>query len=113
VPHEYIHAGHPPRARARGGLQPHRADDHGRDRRDPDGNRPAKLPQLRDPGQLVSATNGLSATQANMERYFQDNRTYLAANGFTPPCTTASALRHFTVSCPNVTHRDHFPASGR
>lgn len=53
-------------------------------------------------GQLVSATNGLSATQANMERYFQDNRTYLAANGFTPPCATATAYGNFTVSCPTV-----------
>jgi type IV pilus assembly protein PilE len=50
-------------------------------------------------GQLVSATNGLSATQANMERYFQDNRTYLAANGFTPPCLTATVYGNFTVSC--------------
>jgi type IV pilus assembly protein PilE len=53
-------------------------------------------------GQLVSATNGLSAVQANMERYFQDNRTYLAANGFTPPCATATVYGTFTVSCPTV-----------
>ena len=51
-------------------------------------------------GQLVNATNGLSAVQANMERYFQDNRTYLAANGFTPPCSTATTYGTFTVSCP-------------
>jgi type IV pilus assembly protein PilE len=53
-------------------------------------------------GQLVSATNGLSATQANMERYFQDNRTYLAANGFNPPCLTPVLYGTFTVSCPLV-----------
>ena len=53
-------------------------------------------------GQLVSATNGLSAVQANMERYFQDNRTYLAANGFTPPCATAVPYGTFSVSCPTV-----------
>jgi len=53
-------------------------------------------------GQLVNATNGLSATQANMERYFQDNRTYVAANGFIPPCTTPVIYGTFTVSCPNV-----------
>ena len=51
-------------------------------------------------GQLVNATNGLSAVSANMERYFQDNRTYLAANGFTPPCVTAARYGTFTVSCP-------------
>jgi type IV pilus assembly protein PilE len=53
-------------------------------------------------GQLVSATDGLSATQANMERYFQDNRTYVAANGFIPPCTTPTVYGTFTVSCPTV-----------
>jgi len=53
-------------------------------------------------GQLVNATDGLSATQANMERYFQDNRTYVAANGFIPPCTTPTVYGTFTVSCPTV-----------
>ena len=53
-------------------------------------------------GQVVQATNGLSAVSANMERYFQDNRTYLAANGFTPPCATPAVYGTFTVSCPNV-----------
>jgi type IV pilus assembly protein PilE len=37
-----------------------------------------------------------------MERYFQDNRTYLAANGFTPPCATAATYGTFSVSCPTV-----------
>jgi len=43
-------------------------------------------------GQVVNATNGLSAVSANMERYFQDNRQY---NSVTPgaapasPCDTA------------------------
>jgi Tfp pilus assembly protein PilE len=53
-------------------------------------------------GQLTNATNGLSAVSANMERYFQDNRTYLAANGFTPPCQTAVPYGLFTVSCPTT-----------
>ncbi len=59
-------------------------------------------------GQLVSATNGLSAVQANMERYFQDNRTYMAANGFTPPCTTAVPYGMFSVSCPTVLTQNTF-----
>jgi type IV pilus assembly protein PilE len=60
-------------------------------------------------GQLTSATDALSAMQANMERYFQDNRTYLAANGFTPPCavtpspTYGTTGSQFTVSCPTLT----------
>jgi prepilin-type N-terminal cleavage/methylation domain-containing protein len=53
-------------------------------------------------GQLVNATDGLSTVSANMERYFQDNRTYLAANGFTPPCATAATYGTFTVSCPTT-----------
>ena len=53
-------------------------------------------------GQLTNATNGLSAVSANMERYFQDNRTYLAANGYTPPCQTAATYGTFTVSCPTT-----------
>lgn len=52
-------------------------------------------------GQLVNATNGLSEMQANMERYFQDNRTYLSANGFTSPClvTPSPVVGSFTISC--------------
>lgn len=54
-------------------------------------------------GQLVNGTDGLSAVSANMERYFQDNRTYLAANGFSPPCLPpGSVYGTFTVSCPTV-----------
>ncbi len=30
-------------------------------------------------GQLVDATQGLAAVRANMERYFQDNRSYVAS----------------------------------
>ena len=53
-------------------------------------------------GQVVNATDALSAVAANMERYFQDNRTYLSANGFTPPCQTAATYGTFAVSCPTV-----------
>jgi len=50
-------------------------------------------------GQVVSATNGLSAVAANMERYFQDNRTYAVSGTATPPCTTAQPYGTFSVSC--------------
>ena len=52
-------------------------------------------------GQLVDATNGLSAMSADMERYFQDNRNY---NGTTPPspCTTPPTYGSFTVTCPTL-----------
>lgn len=50
-------------------------------------------------GQIVNATDGLSALQANMERYYQDNRSYAAINGFTPPCSTSAVIGNFTISC--------------
>jgi prepilin-type N-terminal cleavage/methylation domain-containing protein len=64
-------------------------------------------------GQLTDATTGLAAVRANMERYFQDNRTYLAIAGppaFTPPCTAALVVYgHFNVSCPPI-DATHFTA---
>ena len=54
-------------------------------------------------GQLTDATQGLSAVRANMERYFQDNRTYVAVGTFTPPCAAASvAYGKFNISCATV-----------
>jgi len=50
-------------------------------------------------GQLVNATNGLSSLQANMERYYQDNRTYMSTGTFTSPCLTAAPVGTFQLSC--------------
>jgi prepilin-type N-terminal cleavage/methylation domain-containing protein len=53
-------------------------------------------------GQLVDATNGLSTFRANMERHFQDNRTYQTVGTFVSPCLVAAAQRrvgNFEVSC--------------
>jgi prepilin-type N-terminal cleavage/methylation domain-containing protein len=53
-------------------------------------------------GQLVDATNGLSALRANMERHFQDNRTYDTVGGFISPCLVAAGLLKagsFQMSC--------------
>src|ERR1700760_3596679 len=47
-------------------------------------------------GQLVDATNGLSGMRANMERFYQDNRTYI---GTSSPCNTASASGKLQLSC--------------
>jgi prepilin-type N-terminal cleavage/methylation domain-containing protein len=69
------------------------------------------IPSYRDyvvRGQVIDATNVLSSTRADMERYFQDNRTYAAvtANGKTirPRCAEALDTDRpkqgsFTVSC--------------
>ena len=51
-------------------------------------------------GQLVQATNGLSSLRANMERFFQDNRTYITTGLFTSPCTLPGQVSGtFTLSC--------------
>jgi prepilin-type N-terminal cleavage/methylation domain-containing protein len=50
-------------------------------------------------GQVVTATNGLTALQANMERFFQDNRQYTDINTFTSPCDPVTSLTNFNLSC--------------
>jgi prepilin-type N-terminal cleavage/methylation domain-containing protein len=57
-------------------------------------------------GQIVYATNALSAGSANMERVFQDNRTYFAPAAYPTPCpgTTvptapATPAGTFSVNC--------------
>lgn len=51
-------------------------------------------------GQLVDATQGLAAVRANMERYFQDNRSYAAVGVFNPPCGAAVIpAGRFNITC--------------
>lgn len=53
-------------------------------------------------GQLVDASNGLSALRAQMERHFQDNRSYATVGSFTTPCAASLDSRsfgEFVVSC--------------
>jgi len=64
------------------------------------------IPSYRDyvlRGQLVDAQNGLSALRANMERYFQDNRTYRSTGAFISPCDAPAPVGSFTLSCPAAT----------
>jgi prepilin-type N-terminal cleavage/methylation domain-containing protein len=53
-------------------------------------------------GQLADATNGLTALRANMERYFQDNRTYASIGAFVSPCIVPSTVGKFTLQCTGV-----------
>jgi prepilin-type N-terminal cleavage/methylation domain-containing protein len=67
-------------------------------------------------GQLVDATQGLSAVRANMERYYQDNRSYMAVGAFTPPCGTSPAVApivagNFLIACTAATGPDTFTAT--
>jgi len=65
------------------------------------------LPSYRDyvlRGQLVDATNLLAAGRANMERYFQDNRTYAVVGTIKPPChadiaVASRTLGSFVLTC--------------
>ena len=50
-------------------------------------------------GRIVDATNELSSLRADMERHFQDNRTFQTSGTFTAPCLTARKVGSFTVSC--------------
>ncbi|MDM0033578.1 type IV pilin protein [Variovorax sp. J22P271] len=57
-------------------------------------------------GQVVDATQGLAAMRADMERHFQDNRTYLTTGLYTTPCQVDEAKRKvgsFTISCADPT----------
>lgn len=53
-------------------------------------------------GQLVDATTGLASFRAEMERHFQDNRTYATVGTFTTPCARTDGSRiigNFTIAC--------------
>lgn len=54
-------------------------------------------------GQVVEATNALSTVRANLERHFQDTRTYQTQGIFTSPCTTPPVAGTFTLTCPTLT----------
>src|SRR5580704_18967202 len=63
-------------------------------------------------GQLVDATQGLAAVRANMERYFQDNRSYATVGPFPVPCGGAApaiTAGGFTITCA-VPDTPHFTA---
>jgi type IV pilus assembly protein PilE len=46
-------------------------------------------------GSLVDGTNGLSTLRAQMERYYQDNRSYASVGSFTTPCAGSAGARTF------------------
>lgn len=64
------------------------------------------MPSYRDyvmRGHLADASNGLAAVRADMERHFQDNRTYATVGTFVTPCASTNAATRtfnlFVVSC--------------
>jgi type IV pilus assembly protein PilE len=61
-------------------------------------------------GYVVDGTNALATMRADMERYFQDNRTYQKVGTIIPPCETTDAkprtFGNFVVSCATVASTD-------
>jgi type IV pilus assembly protein PilE len=53
-------------------------------------------------GHLAEASNGLATIRAQMERHYQDNRSYATVGSFTTPCAAAASTRtfgSFVVAC--------------
>lgn len=64
------------------------------------------VPQYKDyvtRGRLADASTGLATLKAQMERYYQDNRTYASVGTFVTPCATTDAssrtFGNFVISC--------------
>lgn len=64
------------------------------------------IPQYKDyvtRSRLADASTGLATMRAQMERYYQDNRTYADAGAFVSPCnnatTSARTFGDFVISC--------------
>jgi len=55
-------------------------------------------------GKLVPATNALAALRAQMEQYYQDNRTYLSvSSSIVSPCASSTTAGTFTLTCSTLT----------
>lgn len=64
------------------------------------------LPQYKDyvtRSRLTDATVGLTTLRAQMERYFQDNRTYANSGSFVAPCNSSDVATrtfgNFVITC--------------
>ena len=64
------------------------------------------LPSYRDHvlrGKISVAVSELESMRTEMERYFQDNRTFAAKGAANPPCLTARDIDAFSLSCTGPT----------
>lgn len=73
------------------------------------------IPQYRDyvmRSRLADASSGLTTMRAQMERYYQDNRTYANAGTFVSPCnnatTSARTFGTFVVGCSGTLNATQF-----
>ena len=73
------------------------------------------IPQYRDyvtRSRLADASSGLTTMRAQMERYYQDNRTYADSGTFVSPCNNATVSARtfgsFVVSCTGTLNATQF-----
>jgi type IV pilus assembly protein PilE len=63
-------------------------------------------------GHLAEASNGLATIRAQMERHWQDNRSYATVGTFITPCASTNAATrtfgNFVVSCSGTPTADTF-----
>lgn len=68
-------------------------------------------------GALVDATNGLSTMRAEMERHFQDNRTYISVPPRFSPCERPNVgsrtFGDFVVSCEAAPEANRYTLTAR
>lgn len=60
------------------------------------------LPSYRDyvlRSKIADATSALETMRTDMERYFQDRRTFASTGNYTSPCLTTRSLDAFDVAC--------------
>lgn len=50
-------------------------------------------------GRLVAGANALAALRAQMEQYYQDNRTYQSVGAIVSPCAANTTADTFTITC--------------
>lgn len=63
---------------------------------------------------IVDATNALSSTRAQLEQFYQDNRSYADTKPFVSPCTTINATKvgRWTIACKSGTTTYNITATG-
>ena len=68
------------------------------------------LPSYRDHvlrGKISVAVSELESMRPELERYFQDNRTFAAKGAASPPCLTARNIDSFSLSCTAPTTNEY------
>ena len=71
------------------------------------------LPSYRDyilRGKLTEGTSGLETMRMDLERYYQDNRSYANIASATSPCSSTRSLDNFDISCSGTVDSNGYTA---